>query len=30
MFTLGTFSFIFVAFLGCVWWACNDDINGAP
>ncbi len=29
MLTLGMFSFIFVAFVGCVWWACNNDEDGA-
>ena len=29
MLTLGMFSFVFVAFVGCVWWACNDDEDGA-
>jgi hypothetical protein len=25
MLTLGTFSFVFMAFLSCVWWACHND-----
>jgi len=29
MLTLGMFSFVFVAFVGCVWWACNNDEGGA-
>jgi hypothetical protein len=28
MLTLGMFSFVFVAFVGCVWWACNNDEGG--
>jgi hypothetical protein len=29
MLTLGMFSFVFAAFVGCVWWACNNDEGGA-
>jgi len=25
MLTLGMFTFIVAAFLGCVWWACRDE-----
>ena len=29
MLTLGIFSFVFAAFLGCVWWVANRDGDGA-
>ena len=25
MLTLGMFTFVVAAFLGCVWWACRDE-----
>jgi uncharacterized membrane protein YvlD (DUF360 family) len=25
MLTLGMFSFVITAFMGCVWWACRDE-----
>lgn len=25
MLTFGSFSLVIAAFLGCVWWACQDE-----
>ncbi len=28
MLTFGMFSIALGAFIGCVWWACQDDADG--